>query len=107
MTRMENFLNGLACSVLLCAVVLVIVLLIASSCSAPELETPVLRNVSVSAPDTMDIRIDGILQGYGSCTVILVENYPNYVEIGPWEFVLFPPCDYDSVAVHRSLDLRE
>ena len=101
MNRLESFLNMLICSVLVCSVILVIVLLLSTSCSAPELETPVLRHVFLSAPDSMEIKIDGILQGYGpKLNVILVENLPNFLQVGPWEFVLFPTCDYDSLSVH-------
>lgn len=99
MTSREKFLNLGICVVLMLSVVLVLILLLSSSCGAPQLEVPVLRNVSIIAPDSMEIKIDGIVQGYGACTGILVENYPNFLEIGSWEFVLFPACDYDSISV--------
>jgi len=56
--------------------------------------TPEVGVICVMAPDTMEVSVDGVTFGTGTVEVPVVVNYPNYLQVGPWKFVLWPPVDY-------------
>jgi hypothetical protein len=66
-----------------------------SSCNAPPIPEPVLTSIQLEAPDTCLIMLDGLEFGYGSMSLIVIENYPNYLQVGSWKFVILPPVKFD------------
>ena len=84
------FLAGLILGVLVASLI--------TCCSSPVIQ-PVITSVHVDAPDTCLVILDGIEFGYGSMDLFMFENYPNYLQIGPWKFVLLSPVTFNTIQV--------
>jgi len=65
-------------------------------CSCGETLIPVARRINIQCPDSLEIRVDGILQGIGpEAEILIIENYPNVLQVGSWTMVLFPNFTVD------------
>lgn len=74
---------------------LISILILVLGCSTPQLPDPVFTSIQIEAPDTCLVILDGIEFGYGSMSLIVLQNYPNYLQIGASPFVLLPPVLYN------------
>ena len=78
---------------------MIIGFLTVSSCSAPPLPEPVFTTIDLNVPDSCVVILDGLEFGYGSMNLIVLENYPNYLQVGPWKFILLSPVTYDTFQI--------
>ena len=53
------------------------------------------------------VYIDGLYMGETPIDVIIIENYPNYLQVGNWKFVLVPPCTYSLIYFEPDAEPRE
>lgn len=68
-------------------------------CSAPQIPEPVFTTIDLDVPDTCMVILDGLEFGYGPMSLIVLENYPNYLQVGDWKFVLLSPVTYDHLEI--------
>ncbi len=89
----------LGCFLCVCSALVVLTVMFLF-CSCGESLIPIARELNVQCPDSLEIRVDGITQGFGpEADILIIENYPNVLEIGPWVMVLFPDFTVDSLSV--------
>lgn len=67
--------------------------------SSTVIPSPVIGVLEIGAPDSCEVCVDGVSFGFGTVTVPVVVNYPNYVQVGKWKFLLWPDVDYSGLTV--------
>jgi len=78
---------------------LLLPLLLLVACSAPVLPAPQLGSVDIESTPELPVSIDGLPMGMTPVTIPMIENYPNYLQVGEYKIVLLPPCTYSVIHI--------
>lgn len=80
-------------------IALLIPLLILLACSTPVIPTPQPGTVLIECPGEQEVRVNDIFIGYTPVETWIIENYPNYLQVGVYKALLWPPCTYAKIEI--------
>ena len=73
--------------------------IIVLACYAPVLPAPQMGTVIIETAGAQSVYLDGLYMGETPQEITILENYPNYLQVGQWKFVLIPPCTYAVIKI--------
>jgi len=95
------------------AIALLLIVLLAAGCGITQMLPPPQADELVidggAEVQGMAVVVDGLHVGYVPQTITVIENYPNYLQVGPWRMIFIPPMTMDTLylgqkAEHEALE---